>query len=718
MPKELITHILCSKECKYSNYVKLKTTDNIVSGFSDFIPFVGDLIENNFEEDKKRKELTSKKMLIYLPDQEKEQKIRLLKLLKGSKELLDTFNEYQFGEHLWVSIYKRYTEYGDDSIIPDHFIIIIKHIMGYMNNLFKMLQDDLKARGCNLNINQCEQLFLHPKFGFDINKWKKEDLCYLFEIEGIGISSVLKITSFMDLTIIEKTELMIIYYLDYNNDGNTYIMYDYDKWLSDMMFEQVEIDDLTSDVFDKAVNNLLEKEMIIKYNDIMWGKNTFEKEMYNSKMLINKLKEPLLLNSLITTKDSIKCFLDIDELLNKQQKKGIMSMFENNVSIIYGKAGTGKTTLLKGLINIINLINEDIKLIFLTPTAKAKMRIRDIIGTSHNIFTMHSFFYGKKFMDINEPNKTIMIFDESSMIDNNILYNVIQSLENINCVKFVFMGDTNQLPSIGPSDILNKIKQSKCFSNIKLKKIHRNTGFLTKALNNICNGVIPETDSNTFNWIDSDDIEKIITDCLTRNKEISIITTTNSLINKYTDKVRDIVNPKTADKKEYIKKSFENETILREFDRVVHCKNFNNLQLYNGMTGNIVNIDNEGIKKIKVLFDGQIKPYTYNDNSIELNYLKPSYILTVHKSQGQEYDEVLVILTKNGMNMLNKNLLYTALSRAKVKATLVASKKLVKFVLSRNYQRNCMMDLMCKYWLDNIDKNNWFKFLDDNIVIE
>jgi hypothetical protein len=235
--------------------------------------------------------------------------------------------------------------------------------------------------------------------------------------------------------------------------------------------------------------------------------------------------------------------------------------------------------------------------------------------------------------------------------------------------------------------------------------------------------------NHEFTWIQpkNNNEKELLIDNIRKDSKYKIITTTNSLISELTDDIRNIKNPQ--DENEPKKEYKEDKKIFRVGDPVIHCKNNNELGLVNGNDGYVVNIelhkkiivDNKGKvvnnKKIIVEYDknnGEILTnYNKNDNMefpydedkyyIEydvydkiINELNPAYMITIHKSQNQEYAHIIVVLCKS--IMLNRNLLYTALSRAKQTIILISTEENLKKCIKRKVKRNSLLDYIFRYY--------------------
>ena len=406
--------------------------------------------------------------------------------------------------------------------------------------------------------------------------------------------------------------------------------------------------------------------------------------------------------------------------LNSQQKNGIKEIFISNVSIIYGKAGTGKSSLLGGLLNTIEFINnqfteQQIQVLFLTPTAKAKMKLyedilKDYIKYKDNIKTINSFCY-IELLDCYKNNNLIVI-DETSMVDIDLMNKMLEIIINIKNVSILFLGDIRQLPSIGPGDFLNNIIESKCFSSTELNIVVRNGGIITDVLDKITDGIMlnPSDYDNTpdFRWIIPCNknylnyIKKLI------SPDDMIIATTNKIINNLTNEIRKLKNPNESsfNSFDYIDKDY-NKITLKVNDPVIFNQNFNQDGLFNGMTGTIIEIVNSynvtkmcNITKIKVQFSNTF--FIFDSDSEYIRHLKPAYMITVHKSQGQEYTNIIVLLTDS--ELLNRNTLYTAISRAKKSVCILVTEKILAKAIKKKNKRNSLLSFLFTYYqTENIE---------------
>ena len=740
-----VTKLICpNQKGNYNDYKIFIRLDKIIkaSGYIYIDIMEGDLIEGPFT-NKNNEDIyqINKSYKIMLPQKPIQQKVRIQKLLNTNINTDDIgfFNSIGYGVEFWIKVYKCYNNCQDlDGCTMNVFKsldIIGKHILKYYDSLLIILDEELKKKNIiNLYRNQKIELMIHPYFGFYIDSWKEDNLYKLFDIKGFAINTILKIATGINASIDIKTELLLISIL---NDKHICIKYNYENWInilnSSKILESLNISDITQEKFNQIIENIISKGKIIKIGEYLYSAKMYDYEMNITETLINLSNNCNIINQLglneeelliiiknyeFKKRDDKDKVLDIKYELNNEQQEGIITLFKNNVSIIHGKAGTGKSTLITGIVHCINELEKNISIYFLTPTAKAKMRIKQIIDDakinsyricdyqtihSFNIMIQHNCYsYLNQLQDDNIIK--LFIIDETSMIDIQILNELLLLISNYNCC-LLFLGDVRQLPSIGPGDFLNKMILSKCIKSTELTQVVRNSGNLTILLNKIINKEhidLSICDGKMVKWIvpKTDDYNEIIKSTITNNN--IIITTTNNTIKKYTDIIRDIKNPKD-NKKEIV----YNKRLFRENDIVIHTKNFNNKGLINGLSGKIksiyenqieIKIKDKTIIKIetiiKVIFDNNLE-FNYYLNKEHINYLEPAYLITVHKSQGSEYDHVIFLITNK--SMLSNKLLYTAISRAKKSITLIITEEFIKYGIMNKESRKTLMKEMFLY---------------------
>lgn len=370
------------------------------------------------------------------------------------------------------------------------------------------------------------------------------------------------------------------------------------------------------------------------------------------------------------------------------QKEAITLAAKNQVMILTGGPGTGKTTVVKGIIAVLSKLfgygEKDINL--MAPTGKAAKRMTE--STDMEASTIHSAI---RLNNEEEAEKVLtgklVIIDESSMLDQRVAYALIKSIPPNS--KIIFVGDVNQLQSVGAGDVLNGMIKSGEVPVVKLSVIHRQKGtssIVTNA-NSINNGDTNLIFDDNFSFVEvvneTEALEKIVETyvddakrfgadnvallCPRRKESEVSVQTLNPILQKTINKNVDAVT------------IGDNKFIVG--DRVMQTKN---AVVANGEIGVIVAIykelvsDEHAVHRFKIDFSGTV--YEYNE--ADMKSVDLAYATTVHKSQGSEYAHVIVPLLSSQYNMLKRNLLYTAVTRAKKSVCLIGQKKALNYAIS------------------------------------
>ena len=389
------------------------------------------------------------------------------------------------------------------------------------------------------------------------------------------------------------------------------------------------------------------------------------------KKLDNKIKE-------------LESFFDIK--YNSDQLEAIKKSYTRDFLIITGGPGTGKTTIMKGIVELYRLMNKlsyeklNEKIALLAPTGRASKRMSE--ATLMNASTIHRFLKWSKETNkfqVNEYNKSkveFVIIDESSMIDTYLMASLLKGLSS-NC-KIVIVGDDHQLPSVGPGQVLHDLIHSNQLEVVELKELYRqgkdsNIISLAYDIRNkkINDEIFNIEDDLTFIECDDDMVITNICEISNTYKDISykkfqilapMYKGLNGIdaINK---SVREIFNPKSTVKKE----SKQSDVTYREEDKVIQLTNMPDDNVYNGDIGLIYRISTSPKKEMQIDFDSNIVKYT------PTNYtnFRQAYAISIHKAQGSEFDIVVIPIVKGYNKMLYQKLIYTAVTRAKKKLYLI-----------------------------------------------
>lgn len=363
---------------------------------------------------------------------------------------------------------------------------------------------------------------------------------------------------------------------------------------------------------------------------------------------------------------------NVDYKLNDEQTNAVSTILKNRVSIVTGGPGRGKTTILKTALEAwINSNNKDKSRItppqffLLAPTGKAAKRMTE--STGYTALTIHRFL--KKNSAGITNNDTLICIDESSMVDLSLITRLLLKCRR---AQIAFIGDADQLPSVGAGNVLEDLVNSKVIPCAFLIKCYRNTGSILRNSELINEGhdlqeLIIDNHFRTY-WSKEtkdavENVVKIYIDNVKKytTKEMIIFTPMlgrSSGVQEINKRIQKEINPKNQIKNEYT--SFSSGTIFRDGDRVIHVGDNNyNLEVFKGDTGTIQHIDTE--VAVIELDDGRTVSYPLKQfDSLELGYA-----ITYHKSQGSQYKFVICLLTTNDYILLSKKLLYTGESRAK-----------------------------------------------------
>ena len=419
--------------------------------------------------------------------------------------------------------------------------------------------------------------------------------------------------------------------------------------------------------------------------------------------IVQRLQTPSTANEELVQK-AIKSYESFESIkFSEGQKQAIKLAVQNQVTIVTGGPGTGKTTVVKGIIAVMRKIygyeEKDFKL--MAPTGKAAKRMSD--STGYDASTIHSAIQlGVEETEENAEQtltEKVIIIDESSMLDQKVSYALIKSIPLD--AKVVFVGDVDQLESIGAGDVFTGMIKSGVIPVAELSVIYRQeetSAIVTNALK-IKTGDANLVFDNSFSFVlvkdETDAVEKIVEAYVKdaakfgaeniallcprrKNAEVSV-QSLNPLLQKAVNKN---INSVVVDEETFI-----------VGDRVMQTRNTK--WIPNGEIGVIVAIykqlvDNDNsVYRFKIDFSGNIVEYDETDmRNIEL-----AYTTTVHKSQGSEYQHVIIPLLSSQYNMLKRNIFYTAVTRAKKSVRLIGQKTaLVKAIQSCDRQeRNTLL---------------------------
>ncbi|MCH5241559.1 MAG: ATP-dependent RecD-like DNA helicase [Muribaculaceae bacterium] len=429
------------------------------------------------------------------------------------------------------------------------------------------------------------------------------------------------------------------------------------------------------------IETLIDNERIIKSLDGLYLPVYFKAE----EEAAEKIK------TLIGKKEEIIEYVPIPEKdiygnkLNEDQRKAIETVLKNKVTIITGGPGTGKTTTVKGIINL--LLGMDKKVVLAAPTGRAAKRMSDLTGeeakTIHRLlgYSMGRGYKNKHF------DTDILVIDEASMLEQVLFNHLLQALKDE--TKVVLVGDTDQLPAIGAGNVLNDMIESGEIPVINLtENFRQREGSLIAAnASAIKDGELPDkVPSNDFIFVEEKNTKNIHDRLLSLvsveipsytgilPKDIQVVTPQQEGplgAKQLNIDLQERINPNAPELKRGLKR-------FRLGDRVMQTSNSSQRNIYNGEVGWISNLNQEE-KFLEVTFnDGKKSIYNIKD----LSELSLAYATTVHKLQGSETDYMVMAVTTEHRPMLYRNLLYTGISRAKKLCVIIGEEKALETAIA------------------------------------
>ena len=485
---------------------------------------------------------------------------------------------------------------------------------------------------------------------------------------------------------------------------------------------------------DHLMELVLDKKLIIKSID--GEEQIYSDQYYFMELSVARMMIDLNLSYPVEEKELEQQMKEIEEgsriQLEEKQKEALMLAAKKGLLILTGGPGTGKTTTINALIRYFE--KENLTMMLAAPTGRAAKRMQE--ATGYEASTIHRMLElsgepgaGSRFeKNENNPLETdVIIIDEMSMVDINLMYALLKA--TIPGTKLILVGDSNQLPSVGPGNVLKDLIRSGQFPVVELQKIFRQAEQSDIVMNahriNQGKRIALNNKSRDFFFLERKDAPTItgVLVYLVRDKlpnyvdaspfDIQVLTPMRKGelgVERLNQVLQHYLNPASSEKQEKESRG----TLFREGDKVMQIKNNYKLEweirspkgfvreegvgVFNGDMGIIREI-NTFSEKVVVEFDeGKIVEYTYS----MLDELELAYAITIHKSQGSEYPAVVMPLFTGPRVLFNRNLLYTAVTRARKCVTIVGMASTVDGMIENNNELKRYTGLC-----DRLKEMNW-----------
>ncbi|MBI5374396.1 MAG: ATP-dependent RecD-like DNA helicase [Candidatus Schekmanbacteria bacterium] len=522
-----------------------------------------------------------------------------------------------------------------------------------------------------------------------------------YDIIGIGFKTADKIAlaSGFDKSSPERAKAALLYQLGaILEDGH--VCYPEDL-LIDECVKLLEHEE--KEVISGALQSLILEGLAIREENISPDRRSliYLRSMYEAEQKIADYISSVCLDGTLLPAESIELELAEMETVLKirlahEQKEAINCALKNRLAIITGGPGTGKTTILKFITRLCK--RRQLKALLAAPTGRAAKRLSEVTGmeakTIHRLLEYNPNLGGFQKNGGSQLKADIIILDEASMIDIPLFSEFLEALPQN--MRLLMVGDIYQLPSVGPGNLLRDLIESKRIPVVRLEKIFRqegNSNIITNA-HRINSGEFPfipkfeqsrRGDFYFFQEEEPDKVLKIIENLYCKQipdkfgfnpfTDIQVLTPmhkgTVGAMN-LNSVLQNILNPQ---KQELVRGS----RIFRVNDKVMQIKNNYEKDVFNGDMGRITSIDFEE-QTVVVDFDSSYVHYDFS----ELDELALAYAISIHKSQGSEYKAVIVPILVQHYFLLQRNLIYTAVTRGKQLVIMVGTKKAIGMAISNN----------------------------------
>lgn len=655
----------------------------------------------------------------------------------------DTYNFYgkyvfheRYGYQFQVSSYERVEPEGKDAVVEfltssfvkgcgektakkivevlgDNAIALIKEDK---NNLFKCGIAPATAEkiyNSIMNYYDSDEIIIYLKsLDFSVKEITKMLSMYGKNSKHIVENNLYSLVDFIDFNKLDK-----IYFKIYEITNEMRILaciietlkrlsfekgdtYSYKEEIYEYMLHEFKID--LYDIFDSCIETLKYQGEIKTIDNKYYLMNNYRDELTIRDSLFDIFEHD---TNMLHNFDNLLHEIELEYHItyNDEQIKAIKEALTNSVTIITGGPGTGKTTIINGLLRMFQYVNNltDLQMnrnvALLAPTGRASKRMSET--TNYGASTIHRYLkwnHETKEFGVNEYNPNehrFIIIDETSMIDNELMASLLRGIDH-NC-KIVLVGDEFQLPSVGPGNILKDLIASDMFPHVRLENIYRQSDnsfipILAREIKNVDIESNLEEKRDDYNFLNCDRqhvksmLKEIVNRCIQKGlneNDIQVLAPMykgengidnlniilQELFNPYNDKLEEVhIGP----------------VIYRQNDKIIN--------LVNNVEQNIFNGDIGYIKEINTKKSSEFMVIDYYGNKVtikrdEVNTIRHAYAMSIHKSQGSEFNHVIIPMTKEFNRMLYNKLLYTGVSRAKKSLVLIGEPNAFIYAVNNSY---------------------------------
>lgn len=543
------------------------------------------------------------------------------------------------------------------------------------------------------------------------------------DIFGVGFKTADQIAQKLGLALDapDRIRTGILYALgSFSNEGHCYATRE------QLINEAVKLLAMPAEVCEQQIDPLIAQRLMVYDHEVYYLPPFFQAESAVARKLL-KVKNATL--SRLGAFRKINWQLAFDLLdrtgnikLTSQQKMAIQTALTEKVTVLTGGPGTGKSTITGSIIQILK--ERKASVLLAAPTGRAAKRLSEATGlqakTIHRLLEYKPSEKTNFVKDRQNPlDADLIIIDETSMVDILLMNHLLNAVEAGS--HLLFVGDMDQLPSVGAGNVLRDLIESNVIPVIRLDTIFRQAeeSYIIVNAHRINHGDMPvfSKDASDFFLFPEADAEKaadwvvdLASQRVTRHfgydalKDIQVLTPMHRGscgVTVLNERLQEKLNPPSSHKAEVRHGS----RIFRDGDRVMQIRNDYDRQIFNGDLGIIQRIDTEN-QVINIDFDGRLIPC----EALQLEELVHAYAISIHKSQGSEFPVVVIPLLMQHYMMLQRNLLYTAVTRARKLVVMTGDKRAIAMAVKNNKiaQRNTLLKIRLQAGLEKTDQPDFW----------